>query len=156
MSTLIVCFSRSGHTRQVALHLSKRLSATCEELIDRQSYKGLTGFLRGGYSAYRKKTGRIMPLRHNPVVFERVIICTPVWASGLPPAIRTFAQQYATKLTQTAYVALCGDSNNGKKALAQLTEIAGKPQASMIITDKELKSPDHYKKIEAFADKLSS
>lgn len=154
MSTLVVCFSRSGHTRQVALQLSKKLSGTCEEIIDRQSYKGLVGFLRGGFRAARKKATRIMPIRNNPGLFDCVVICTPVWASGLPPAVRTFAQQYTTKLSKTAYVALCG-SSGGDSAISQLEALAGTPITSMVITQKELKSSDLNKKIEAFIGQLS-
>ncbi len=45
MKVLIVYYSRSGQTRNIAEVIAKKLGAELEEIVDHRNRKGLLGFL---------------------------------------------------------------------------------------------------------------
>jgi len=90
MKALVVYYSRSGHTRQVAELLAQKMSADLQELIDRNARKGLVGWLKSGRDAIKEKETELAPLDHSPENYDLVVVGTPVWAGHPAPAVRTF------------------------------------------------------------------
>lgn len=84
----IFYFSRSGISKGIAEKIAARLSTKAYNLNDGSSWKGFTGFLKGGYMSVKKKT--ILPFVEEPFPPEEgdIIIVTPVWADSLPPIVR--------------------------------------------------------------------
>ncbi len=56
MDTLVVYYSRSGHTKKAAEALSNVLECDIEEVVDTTNRDGPIGYLRSGYQAIRKKS----------------------------------------------------------------------------------------------------
>jgi hypothetical protein len=105
--TLIVYFSRTGHTEKAANSLAKMIDGDLIEIKDTKNYSGVVGFLRGGFLAYRKKQTIIEKTDINPKEYDIVILCSPLWAGSITPAIRTFCNQF--DLPNTAWLITCGD-----------------------------------------------
>jgi len=94
MRTLVVYYSRSGHTRQVAELLAEKMTADLQELIDQSPRKGLFGWLKSGRDAIKEKETELAPLQHKPEDYDLVLVGTPVWAAHPAPAVRTFLKSH--------------------------------------------------------------
>ncbi len=104
---LVVYFTRTGNTKAVAAKLANLINADCEEIIDSRSYRGFIGFFRGAYGAIKQRRTKLMPPKYNPDNYDLVILCTPMWAGNITPAVRTYCQQHS--LPRIAWVITCGD-----------------------------------------------
>jgi hypothetical protein len=58
MKTLVVYFSRSGHTRQVAREIASRCGADLEAIREERGRAGLLGYWRSGWPRPEPFTGR--------------------------------------------------------------------------------------------------
>jgi len=66
MKTLVVCYSRTGTTRQVGTELAKILGADFEEIVDTRNRAGIMGWLHAGRDASRKQATDIGPVQKDP------------------------------------------------------------------------------------------
>ena len=55
MATQIYYFSRSGFTKLAAKGIAEKLKGSVIKLSDGDSYKGIFGFIKGGFRAVTKK-----------------------------------------------------------------------------------------------------
>ena len=87
----IYYFSKTGRSEKIARELAARYGTPAHRLDDGQSWKGLFGFLKGGYMAtYRKK----LPVQYPaPPAGEPVALVHPIWAGKFPPGVRTFIDE---------------------------------------------------------------
>ena len=118
---LVVYFSRTGKTRAVAGKLAELLGAEIEEIRGTRNYSGVLGFLRGVLDAMRKRTGKLAS-RHSTEGKKTVIVATPVWANGLPPAVRAYLRGADLSGRRACALATHGGGGARKtfKAIAQL------------------------------------
>jgi len=119
MKTLVVFYSRDGHTREAARQVAEALNAEVDEIIDKKNRKGILGFLIAGYDATMGKITDIT-FEKNPAEYDAVIIGTPVWNGRVTPAIRTYLLQNR-KIKKAAFFVTCA-SRSGK-CLKQMREI---------------------------------
>ena len=107
---LVAYYSRSGKTKIVAKKIAEKLGADCEEIIDKTNYKGIFGFIKGGYTAAKHKSTNIEPLKHNPEQYDLVVLCSPMWAGNIAPALVALCDKYT--LPKVAWVITCANSSN--------------------------------------------
>ncbi|OPL08229.1 MAG: hypothetical protein AVO33_01615 [delta proteobacterium ML8_F1] len=89
----IYYFTRTGASRRIARALSEGLGAPCYEITDGNNYRGIVGYLRGGYYAARGvKVG--ISVTREPLKDERIYLVGPVWASAPAPALKAFRAAY--------------------------------------------------------------
>lgn len=87
-TTCIAYFSEVGNTKIAVDHLAGKLKAETVELVDKTSYKGFFGFLRGGFRASTRKKAELDSSIYTQISeFDRIILATPVWAGKTTPAI---------------------------------------------------------------------
>lgn len=122
---LVVFFSRSGTTREVALQLGDRLGASLEEISDTTPRKGALGFLRSGIEAWRRQLPPIGSSRRDPAAYDLVIIGTPVWASSVSSPVRAYIRRHRGALTTVAFFCTCGGTGS-HRALAQMQQELGR------------------------------
>lgn len=89
MSYKVVYFTRTGNSRRVAEKIAKALSLEAIEITDDINWKGVFGFLKGGYYATQNKDVTIK-IPTNLDDADELIVVTPLWAGKVAPAIRTF------------------------------------------------------------------
>lgn len=157
MKTLIVYYSRTGHTRKIAKKLAKKLKADIEEIIDLKNRFGIKGWLTAGHDAYRRKLANIEQTEKNPANYDMVILGSPLWAFiSASPAIRTYITQNKSKLKKVAFFLTKG-ATNGKKALDDLSELCNKkPVAILEVTEKELAENSYEQKMDNFIKEIKS
>jgi menaquinone-dependent protoporphyrinogen IX oxidase len=90
MDTLIVYYSRDGHTRKAAAALAGRLSATRAE-IPCNRYDGLPrGIFNAGHDSFHREAPEIGTVSPDPSGFDRVLVGGPVWVWSAAPPVRSF------------------------------------------------------------------
>ncbi|MFM2400217.1 MAG: hypothetical protein RL341_2374 [Pseudomonadota bacterium] len=156
MKTLVVYFSRSGHTRQVAQEIAQRLNADVEEIKDlSQDRSGIVGYLQSGWQALTGTLPTLAPSTKQPEDYELTVIGTPVWNYSLSPPVRAYAAQHEGNFKDVAFFCTEGGSGDAR-AFAQLAKTCGHaPRATLAVTEKELHPAAHASALEAFVRKLS-
>lgn len=84
-------FTRTHRSEKIAQELADRYGVAANKIDDGKSWKGLFGFIRAGMMASQKKS---LPATYEPTIAgENIILCFPLWASNMPPAVRTFVNE---------------------------------------------------------------
>lgn len=117
---VIYYFSRSGRSEFVAKELGKRRHAEVFKIDDHRDWSGGKGMFWGGYHA----TFRIgLPIDYRkPNEDEDIILVFPVWASALPPAVRTFCKEVG-KDRITAVVTSSGSLLKERKGFKKVIDL---------------------------------
>lgn len=157
MKTLVVYYSRSGHTRQVAELLAQKLSADLQELIDRSSRKGPIGWLKSGRDAIKEKETELAPLDHQPRDYDLIVVGTPVWAAHPAPAVRTFLKAHDLGGKRVAF--FCTMSARGGEETLDIMKglfSGGEPAGTLAIAVKKQLAGEQREKIDDWASKLAA
>lgn len=154
---LVVYYSKSGNTERAAKDIATRLNADVEKISDKKNRGGLLGFITGGRDAMKKNLTEIDPLAKDPAGYDLVIAGTPVWASDMVPAVRTYLAQNKDKIKNLA----CFETSGGtaaEKIAASIEGVAGKKcLASMGLVTPELKNDKTYQeKISVFVNAINN
>ena len=153
---LVVYYSRSGNTRQVAEAIAQELGAVVEEIVDRKKRSGAMGFAGGGKDALFKKLTQIDEPTNDPSAFELVLIGTPVWAGRMAPAVRTWLSRFRDCLPQIAFFATAG-GQSGAGTFEGMGELCGKqPVDTLSFTEKQLKAEDWRAEVHRFVAGLQA
>jgi flavodoxin len=154
---LVAYYSRTGHTRAVALEIAARCDADVEEIRDSVTKRsGVLGYFRCGREALRKTLPPIEPAKHDATRYDLVILGTPVWASHMASPLRSFASAQAGKLERIAV--FCTQGGNGApKVLAEVAELAGKrPLATLALTQADVDKARYVERLDAFVAALKT
>jgi len=91
MKNLVVYYSLEGNTQYLAENIAECVGADILRLMPVKDIKNnKTKYLFGGRQAVMKKKPKLLPLDKNPEEYDMIIIGTPVWASTITPAVRSF------------------------------------------------------------------
>jgi flavodoxin len=93
MKSLIVYYSRSGNAKYVAETIAAEIGADVEEIVDQKKRSGIAGWLSGGKDAKQGKETEIAPTTKSPAEYDLIVVGTPIWASSITPAIRTYIKK---------------------------------------------------------------
>lgn len=154
MKILVVYYSRSGNTRNIAGIIAKALEAETEEIIDHRNRKGFLGFISSGNEAYLQRTIPIEKLKKDPAGYDLIIIGTPVWAGYLSSPVHSFLREYKEKIAKFAFFITCMGSDPGRILLNVEHIMSKKPVAVMNINHRALKNQYHLKMIDEFVSSL--
>lgn len=100
---LIVYYSRTGRTKKVAEWLKTMFCCDIEEIVDSKVRNGMLVFISGGKDAILKNETSIQKTILNPEEYDIIIIGSPVWASHIVPAIRTYINENREKFKRVAF-----------------------------------------------------
>lgn len=149
MKTLVVFYSRDGHTKKVAEDIAKILNADIDEIIDAKSRKGVIGWIIAGKDAMRKKPTEI-GFKKSPSEYDLVLIGTPVWAFTMTPAVRTYLS--LNKFRKAAF--FCTYGGGESKTFNEMEKSSIAPVAVFGYKDKDIGNEEYTKKLEEFCSKL--
>jgi len=156
VKTLIVYYSRTGITRQVARDLAERLGADLEEIQDTKRRGGPLGWLSGVRDALAKKVLPIGSLAHDPADYDRVLIGTPVWAGTMATAVRTFLADHGARLPETAFFCTLAGKNPAHTFEHMAAASGRTPLATIALRAKDVKAGRHVGAVNEFAAKLGA
>lgn len=142
MKTLIVYYSRTNVTKEIANKIQSKLNCDIEEITDNKNYNGKIGFLKGGFQASTGRGSKIKEISKNPADYDLVIIGTPVWASNMATPIFTYLSKYYNDISNIACFCTCMGSGY-EKTLDKMAKVARKePLSTMYLTSKDIENPD--------------
>ena len=156
MKTLVVYFSRSGHTRQVAGEIAKLCGADLAPIRELQGRHGVGGYLRSIWQAVRHVGPPVIPAVRDPADYDLVIIGSPIWAMQLAPPVRSYTRLHAAKFKHVAFFCTEGGSGH-ENAFAELAAICGKqPVATLVVNEQQLSEPAHSEPLRGFMASLAA
>ncbi|MFX1329671.1 MAG: flavodoxin family protein [Promethearchaeota archaeon] len=155
MKPLLVFYSRTGRTKQVAKIISEGLNCDYEEIIDTKKRTGFfIGFLRSGYDAMKENLTVIKEVEKNPEIYDLIILGTPIWGSRMTPAIRTYISENKSKFKNVAFFCTEG-GDQGFKAFEGMALLCEKePLSTLEVSKIEIKKGLHSEKINSFFQEL--
>ena len=134
MNYKVVYFTRTGTSKRVAEKIANKLSYEAIQITDNKNWKGILGFIRGGYYASKNKNVDIK-INGNLDGADEIIVVTPLWAGGVSPAIKTFLK--TTSLNKIHLVVTSKGSNikdpSGFKSVSDI--IKSKNNEDVIISN---------------------
>ena len=112
MKTLVIFYSYSGKTKNIAEELAAKESADVAEIKDAKHPGKLKAYIAGIIAAGRGKPWPIQPLAVDFSKYERLILLAPIWANNPPPAFNAMLEQLPEGKTVTLkMVSMSGKSN---------------------------------------------
>ena len=156
MKALVVYYSRSGHTRQVAEALARKLNADLQELVDRSARKGLVGWLKSGRDAIKERETELAPMVHRPEDYDLIVVGTPVWASHPAPAVRTFLGAHDLSGKRVAFFCTM-NARGGEETFDVMKGLlpGGEPAGTLAIAMKKQLTEEIGKKIDDWTSRLT-
>jgi len=154
MKSLVVYYSRTGHTAKIAQELSDALECDIEEIIDTKKRSGALGFMRSGNDARKQSLTVLKDIINDPAKYDLVIIGTPLWGGHVSTPVRTYMHQNQANFNNVAF--FC--SANGNKfsgAFDDMRELSGiAPVATLGVRAKEIKKGTYTTKIQEFIKEI--
>jgi flavodoxin len=120
--TLVVYYSRDGHTKMVGDTLADMFNADVEELVDQKDRTGLLGTATAGADAIAEKTTDLAALKHAVERYDIILIGTPAWFNHVTPAVRSYLLMQPLKGRCIAFFATC-NKFGADKAIQQMKEL---------------------------------
>jgi flavodoxin len=155
MKVLTAYYSRTGNNEKLVNELQAKLGCDVEKIIDTVNRKGAWGFLKSGYQAYRKKTSRIEPIKKDPSSYDLVIVACPLWASLMPPPIRTYIFENKNKFNKVALMSVSGGGKGNDKTIPDFeTALGKKTSAILLLAQAELKKGNYEEKLQEFSESI--
>lgn len=156
MKTLVVFYSRSGHTREVGHRVAAALHADMEEIGDRVNRRGVFGFLRSGRDAWFERRTELLPVARDPGAYDLVIIGTPIWNMSLSTPVRTYLQDHRSRFREVAFFCTMGGFGAERVFEKMSKETGHQPVATLALTERDLVSPDLAVAIRSFTYRLKT
>ena len=153
--TLVVYYSRQGHTKDVAWEIARRIGAQIEVIDAGNFAHGFLWYLRAGWASLTGRDATIAKAEHDPRDFDLVVLATPVWVGRPAPPMRSYLREHGAALPAVA-CALTHGGGDASMALDKLEALAGKvPIARVMLSDIEKRSGAEPAKIVDFVAALA-
>ena len=153
--TLLVYYSRTGTTREVAQEISTILACDVEEIVDTKNRQGVFGYLRSGFDAAFRRLTKLEPVRHDPASYDLIIVGTPVWNASLSAPVRTYLTMHRGQLKNVAFFCTYGGSGS-RRVFRQMSEISGKSPLDVLdVREADVKRRTYVDHVKAFVSTVS-
>ncbi|WP_454764019.1 flavodoxin family protein [Cupriavidus campinensis] len=157
--TVIVYYSRTGTTRQVAQAVAARTGWPLAEVADVKSRAGFLGDLR---CVMDNLLQRSVAFRYNGPPLDQcddVVVLAPVWVVRLAAPMRSFLAASVPKpplASRVAAICLMG-GRGGFQAEAEIARLVGKkPSPALVLAERDVLSGAANAEIDTFVQSLRS
>jgi flavodoxin len=154
MKSIVVFYSRTGTTRQIGEALARLLACDYEELVDTKKRSGPLGFVAAGRDAQAKKMTTLADIKHDPALYDLVILGTPVWGGTLSSAVRTYISANKSKFKRVAFFCTLGGTES-KHLFDEMEALCEQhPVDILAVSQQEVKKEAYQGKLRQFAYRL--
>ncbi len=151
---LVAYYSWTGHTRAIAEAIGAELDADVEQICEVRPRSGWIAYFRSAWEVLQNRPTPIKVTDKDPFAYDLVVLGTPVWAGRMSSPMRSYIVQQRAKFARVALFCTEGGAN-GDKALAQMATLCGKePAATLIVTERDIKSGAYRQKVADFTKAL--
>src|SRR5271157_938914 len=156
MKALVVYYSRTGTTREVAERISALLGGEIEEIHDLVKRSGLIGWLKAGRDAGSRKLTTLDTVKNNPATYDIVLIGTPIWNHTLSTPVRTYISQHKGSFKKVAFFCTAGGTKDSP--FDEMESLCGKkPVATLrLLMKQEVEKGRYTEKTEEFVKKITT
>lgn len=152
---LVVWFSRTGTTEQVAQRIVQALGADSERIEEANSRRGVLGYLVSGLEAVAKGLPSIRTIK-DPADYDLVVLGTPVWAGCVASPVRAWAYLNRARLPRMAFFTTQG-GHGADDVLRDLRLLCRAPDApSCAFLEREVRAGRHVEPLDAFVAALKA
>ncbi|MDR0839534.1 MAG: hypothetical protein LBN99_07865 [Oscillospiraceae bacterium] len=125
MKTAVIYYSYGGNTRAVAEGLAESEGAELIEIKDKRRPSKARAYSAGCLGAIRGSAWASQPLGSDLADFEKLIFCSPIWASNVPPVVNVVLKALPSgKIVAFRLVSASGKSECSER-LGALVAAAG-------------------------------
>jgi len=125
MNNKVLYFSRSGNSKRIAEKTAQKLGCETVEITDDVSWKGIFGFIKGGYYSINQKiTGVSVENDYNVADADNIVLVVPLWAGNTAPAGYSFLLK-EMKNIKKLHMVICNDGSDFDKAYKKLESMVG-------------------------------
>ena len=151
-SCLVVYYSRTGITEQVARKIAEMCNCDIEAIRDGRSRKGPLGFLRSAIESITRKQPVILAPTKDPADYQLVILGTPVWVGRISSPMRTYIERYRSRFSRIAVFCTMAGSG-GDKVIAELSTLCDKaPLRQVALSNSDVQQGQYEQRLEPFKD----
>jgi flavodoxin len=152
--TLVVYYSLTGNTRQIAEAIAAALDADIEVIEDTFNRDTGLGRPRSALEGLLGLRSSITPPKHDLSEYDLVVVGTPIWSARQSSPVRAYLSQHRASLERVAFFCTQGGLG-GKWALQNMAKVCGqRPIARMIIYASQLNNPVSEEKIAKFVSEI--
>jgi flavodoxin len=153
---LVVCYSYTGTSRQLAQLLCAQLGWPLGEIVEARRRSGATGTLRCVADSLLRRRPLIRYDGPDPKDFEAVVLVSPIWIYGLAGPMRSFIADRAAELKQVAVVSVMG-AQGASNAVAEIGRLLGHaPLAATSFTSHEVDDGSCADRLQGFGRALEA
>ena len=151
---LVVCYSYTGTSRQLAQLLCAQLGWPMGEVVEAHRRSGPTGTLRCVADSLLRRRPLIRYDGPDPREFEAVVLVSPIWIYRLAGPMRSFIADRAADLKQVAVVSVMG-AKGASNAVAEIGRLLGHaPVAATSFTSREVDDGSCADRLQGFGRAL--
>lgn len=122
----IVYYSKNGNTKILAELLAQKYDGKIITLEEKGKRNGLFGFIKSGFQAATRKQSRLIGTPWDCIAeFDKLYLCTPIWAGNITPAMNTFMANASLANKEVTIVTVMADPklNGVEKAHGYLSDL---------------------------------
>ncbi len=133
MADLIVSYSLSGKSRQVAEWLAEGLHATIDEIRETNPRDfAFRGILRCGMDSLLRRQPAIRPMGQRVDVYDRAILACPVWGGRMAGPARTWLHQHGRNARSLGLALQSGGGLAYAGVLKEFEDIIGRRPSPLL------------------------
>ncbi|MDD2980702.1 MAG: flavodoxin [Hespellia sp.] len=118
----IYYFSRTGRSKKIAEQLAERYETTARMIDDHRDWSGKVNYVKAGAMAM---SGKTIPVDYEkPDPDQKIVVVFPLWASAMPPAVKTFVTEVGGEKI-TAVVTSLGSTLRKRDDFAKVIDLVG-------------------------------
>lgn len=151
---LVVYFSRTGRTRQVAEAMARLLGADVETVKIAGDRSGIWGYLRCLWEAMQHRVIDTGAATKDPSNYDLIVLGTPVWGQNMCSPMRSYIMAQKERFRAIAVFCTQGGSG-GTQVAGQIAELCGRhPVATLVLNESEIKKDQFLEKLGGFIKSL--
>lgn len=138
MAELVVFYSLTGKSRQVAEWLAAGLKADIAEIVEqRPRGMGFRGIFRSGLNSLFRLRPSIRPMAHCEGIFDRIILACPAWGGRMAGPARTWLYRHGRQARSLGLALQSGDGDAHPGVLSEFTEVTGHSPLPLLTMSEE-------------------
>ncbi|MGZ3652330.1 MAG: flavodoxin [Bdellovibrionota bacterium] len=154
--SLVVYYSRSGHTKALAQKICSAMGADIEEIKTPVSYgSGPLGYMKALFHSFSQRAPEILPLSRSLKDYGLVIVGGPMWGSGPAAPVRSFLDAHKDELQDVAFFATQGGSIGRSRLFQKMQAVClHESLATLATSERDLMDGSTDAKLESFVKQL--
>lgn len=157
MAELVVFYSLTGKSRQMAEWLAAGLNAELDEIVEQRPRDfAFRGIIRSGMDSLFRRRPPIAPMTHRQGIFDRVILACPVWGGRIAGPARTWLHRYGPGLKSLGLALQSGDGTAHSGVLGEFREVTGhSPKPLLTISEHDFGNRTAERKVADFVRSIT-